>query len=306
MNSSDSAYLSKNRLAGGVLLVLFATLAYQLWLIWPQILLNSINWQRSVYAELSDLIYNTKSNNPVAGIYLTGLSFLYGILHSVGPGHGKLIISTFLATQPAKLKHGVVLATLAALMQALVAIALVSALVHILGHSMRDVNLSSNTLIRASFIAMVLLGAGLTLHSLKSLYQFLFLTRGKECHHHGLEANQINNATGIKSYIAIIVSIGIRPCSGAIMVLLFANVAGMYWLGVLSALLMAAGTAITTSCIALMTITGKKVMQRCIQSDNTSFFSLVAITLRLLGAVAILLLGVILSQSQVLTISPIF
>jgi hypothetical protein len=43
------------------------------------------------------------------------------------------------------------------------------------------------------------------------------------------------------------------------MILLFANMVEVYWVGVLSALLMAAGTCLTTSTIAMLTLGGKKV-----------------------------------------------
>ena len=69
--------------------------AYQVWLIWPSVVLSAIEWQREVNAELADLLYSAQSEPLVSGGYLVGFSFLYGMLHSLGPGHGKVIVSTY-------------------------------------------------------------------------------------------------------------------------------------------------------------------------------------------------------------------
>ena len=58
-------------------------------------------------------------------------SLAYGV-HALGPGHGKVVISTFLATHPAQLKTSMKLTLLAALLQGAVAIALVTLMLVVL------------------------------------------------------------------------------------------------------------------------------------------------------------------------------
>lgn len=101
-------------LIGAGAFVLIAVGAYQLWSMWPSLVISSIQWQREVNSELADLLYEAKSNPWGAGSYLIGFSFIYGMLHSLGPGHGKVIVSTYLATHPTKAKASLVLTVVSA------------------------------------------------------------------------------------------------------------------------------------------------------------------------------------------------
>ncbi len=96
-----------------------------LWRAWPQVLMQSAVWQRSLNLELSRLLQAVAENPAAAGLSLLGFSLVYGVLHALGPGHGKIVITTWLATHPAKLKSSIGLTLAASLLQGLVAIALV-------------------------------------------------------------------------------------------------------------------------------------------------------------------------------------
>ena len=50
--------------------------------------------------------------------WLGGISFLYGIVHAAGPGHGKVVISTYLVANEARVRRGVAIAFIAAFVQA--------------------------------------------------------------------------------------------------------------------------------------------------------------------------------------------
>ena len=279
-------------------------ISYIVWNSWPTIMLKSIKWQRVIYDELSTLLYQAKEDHAVASVYLLGLSFLYGVLHSVGPGHGKMIVTTFLATHPSKAKHALILTILSAFMQALVAIILVSILVLLFNNSMRDVNAKAAELISISFLTMAGLGAFIIFRAAKKLWDHI---RDKKAHQHNhfASAGEINKATTWQAYLGMIVSIGIRPCTGAIMVLLFSNMIGIYWLGIISAIIMAIGTAITTSTIALLTISGKKVINRYLKREDNQF-SISNISLQIIGGGILTLVGVLLFNAPTYGISPIF
>ncbi len=73
----------------------------------PQVLLQSAVWQRALNVELSRLLQAVAENPAAAGLSLLGFSFAYGILHALGPGHGKVVITTWLATHPSKLKSSI-------------------------------------------------------------------------------------------------------------------------------------------------------------------------------------------------------
>jgi len=206
-----------------------------------------------------------------------------------------------------------VLTIVSALMQAVVAILLVSILVFLFNNSMRDVNGKAVQLISFSFLIMTILGAIIIIRSLKKLVTS-FRSKQQHEHHehdgnccghkHFASAEEINNATTWQAYAGIIISIGIRPCTGAIMVLLFANAIDIYWLGAVSAFMMAIGTAITTSTIALLTISGKKMINGYL-NHNEHKSSNSNTLLQFFGGLFLFLLGLLLFNTPAIGVSPL-
>ncbi|MCD9495752.1 hypothetical protein GLP20_12735 [Photobacterium carnosum] len=292
-------------------LMLFIASGYVLWQQWPTMLMESIKWQRDINGQLSDLLYDAQQNI-TAAYSLVGLSFLYGIFHSLGPGHGKMIVTTYLATNPAKIKASLIMTVVSAFVQAVVAITLVSILLVFFKSSMRQVNDAADQFISYSFMAMLLLGVIVIYRSLKQAWQLRTALlhhhdHGNNCgcgHKHFANADEINQATSLREYIVIIFSIGIRPCTGAILVLLFANMVGLYWLGVISAILMAIGTALTTSAIALLTLSGKKIVSRYLATNDRQR-TITSIILKLFGGVLLVLLGLLLLNGHSYGMSPV-
>ncbi|MCG7585517.1 nickel/cobalt transporter [Photobacterium sp. OFAV2-7] len=331
---------------------------YQLWLVWPSLVVDSIQWQREVNAQLADLLYDAKANPLIAGGYLSGFSFLYGMLHSLGPGHGKVIVTTYLATHPTKIKASLMLTVISAFCQALVAIALVSVLVWGFSASMRAVNQKAMLFVLLSFALVAILGGLICWKAIKHIYRSMHhsklkvtaltplavrssdeegqfalkpavqlsalpsagkshLVKSHHNHHDGCgcghqhvaDAEAINRASTWREYIGIVATIGIRPCTGAIMVLLFANIVGLYWMGVVSAIVMAAGTAFTTSLIAMMTLTGKHLVKRYLMVGNSrgkGDWNLAGYYLQFLGGVLLIVIGLLLMGGQDYGISPMF
>ena len=356
---------TKYYLMGITAFVLVAVGAYQLWVMWPSLVISSIQWQSEVNSELADLLYEAKSNPWGAGSYLIGFSFIYGMLHSLGPGHGKVIVSTYLATHPTKAKASLVLTVVPAFLQALVAILLVSVLLWGFSASMRMVNDKANMFVSLSFALVAVVGALICWKALKNIYTTMRTPKLKvkaittlaadtsspisvqspmalrssvlagsmvlnpsnalqtaehvhadhshsDCgcgHQHVADADAINKASTLREYAGIIVTIGVRPCTGAIMVLLFANMVGLYWMGVVSAFAMAVGTAFTTSTIAIMTLTGKNLIKRYLAAgnkNNSASLKAAGHYLQLFGGVLLVLIGLLLMSGQDSGMSPVF
>jgi nickel/cobalt transporter (NicO) family protein len=74
---------------------------------WNDWLLVSIEWQKSLHQSMSYLLQRVADNERQAGLTLVALSFAYGVLHALGPGHGKVVITTYLATHPSRLRSSV-------------------------------------------------------------------------------------------------------------------------------------------------------------------------------------------------------
>ena len=63
--------------------------------------------QQGLQRTLAMSVKGLKSDNPMAGaLTLAALSFLYGILHAVGPGHGKTIISSYVVANEETVRRG--------------------------------------------------------------------------------------------------------------------------------------------------------------------------------------------------------
>lgn len=251
-----------------VMALAFSAAGFAVWQHWPQILLQSILWQKTLHQQMTTLLQQVVSHPQQAGLTLMGFSLIYGILHALGPGHGKVVIATFLATHPTKVKTSLQLTLAAALVQGLVAILLVTVMLVVLGLTSRQLHLSSFWLEKASYLLVVGLGLWLCWRALRTIWQALRPSpamrirrivpkhqHSESCgcgHQHVPDSQMLDKAVTAKTKAIVVLSMGLRPCSGAIMMLLFSKVIGVYGWGILSALAMATGTALTVSAMALL------------------------------------------------------
>jgi ABC-type nickel/cobalt efflux system permease component RcnA len=73
-------------------------------------------------------------------------------------------------------------------------------------------------------------------------------------HAHALEPQELAGPRGWRRGLTAVVSVGLRPCSGAIIVLVFALTQGLFWIGIASTFMMGLGTAITVASIAMLAV----------------------------------------------------
>jgi nickel/cobalt transporter (NicO) family protein len=85
---------------------------------------------------------------------------------------------------------------------------------------------------------------------------------GHSGHSHGPVPSELAGPGGWRRGFGAIVAVGLRPCSGAILVLVFALAQGLFWAGVAATFVMGLGTAITVTAIALMALSAKDVARR--------------------------------------------
>jgi nickel/cobalt transporter (NicO) family protein len=81
-------------------------------------------------------------------------------------------------------------------------------------------------------------------------------------HSHGPAPSELAGPGGWRRGFAAILTVGIRPCSGAILVLVFALAQGLFWAGIAATLLMGLGTAITVAAIAVVAVSAKDIAGR--------------------------------------------
>ncbi len=236
---------------------------------------------------------------------LAGLAFAYGVFHAAGPGHGKAVLAAYLIANERALKRGLIMAALAALLQALVAIVLVLGLTTLLGVTARSLRDAAQWVELASYAAIALVGAALVWRKGRAFLQkpqiaSRFVCDGGEdaSHVHGPDCAHVHMPDPAKlggkldwrDAAGTVIAAGLRPCSGAILVLVFAAAQGIVQAGIAATLAMAAGTALTTGAIAAFAVYAKTQAQRWMVLRTGVAARLLA-GLELAAAVAVLLLG---------------
>jgi ABC-type nickel/cobalt efflux system permease component RcnA len=113
--------------------------------------------QAEFYRQFSSLIRAAKADGTAAWS-LFALSFLYGIFHAAGPGHGKAVISSYMVANEETWTRGVVLSFASALLQALVAVVVVGIAAGLLNATAATMNRAVNAIEIVSYSLIVLIG----------------------------------------------------------------------------------------------------------------------------------------------------
>ena len=128
--------------------------------------------QQSLQRVLATSVKGLKGDNAMTGaMMLAALSFIYGVVHAVGPGHGKTIISSYVVANEETVRRGVIISFIAAGLQALTAIALVGILAFALNASGMQINAWSNQLEMVSYAMIALVGAWLLTTQLIAIFR---------------------------------------------------------------------------------------------------------------------------------------
>ena len=286
--------------------------------------------QREFFTALRHALIDMRSNGGGFG-FLVGLSFVYGVFHAAGPGHGKAVVSSYILANKVQLRRGIALSFLAAGFQAASAMLLVGAGWYLLRGTAISMTRVGSIMELASYALIAAFGAWLLVRKLVALGRTLRLpersgqlafapagrfssgpaaTGGSGFRAEGLpdgactedeaacdcgRAHMPDPARlsapqlGIGAAVATALAIGLRPCAGAIVVLTFSLVNGLWLAGGLSVLAMAFGTAITVSVLAALSVYAKGFAMRF--SGRSAF---VGQLLEVAGALLLLLFGLLL------------
>jgi ABC-type nickel/cobalt efflux system permease component RcnA len=252
--------------------------------------------QQAYYGSMSGTLRQIKTSSPYAAAWtLMFLSFGYGIFHAAGPGHGKTVISAWLLATENELKRGIVIAFLSSVIQALVAILLVSALLLLVASASTAARDMAGFLESASYAMIGAMGLYLIWTALRPKahpeHHHHDHVHDEHCGHaHVAEAKQVRGEWSLTKAFSLAFAVGIRPCTGAILVLILANALGIYWAGVASTLVMAIGTFLTVSVIAAIAVYSKKLAMRLASRDDR-WLEWLGFALRMGGGLAIAGLG---------------
>ncbi|HBO38096.1 MAG TPA: cobalt transporter [Pasteurellaceae bacterium] len=271
-------------------IILFFLLIAGIYFLFPWLFKQVAVWQREFNVLLSDNLHQIKQDSVYAGGGLIVISFLYGVFHALGPGHGKFIITGYLSTHQSKLAVSMKLTFLSSLMQGVVAIIATSVIVVALNLSSDYFKLSQLWLERGAFGLILLLGIHWCYQSLKKFWRtsgqagmpriqgiksadsnlkigqsavenpqkmYFHHQHDEHCgcgHQHLPEQSQLDNSDSLKSQLLVILSIGMRPCTGAIFILFLSYMLELYYWGIIATMAMSLGTGITLSAFALLVL----------------------------------------------------
>lgn len=267
---------------------------------------------QSEFARAMNAAVRAFKTDALASLSLVGIAFAYGVFHAAGPGHGKAIIAAYAAATEKQIKGGILLALWAALLQAVVAIVIVGIFAILFGATARTMAQAANWVEIASFALVAAVGAWFLWVKAGALAHVIVGRmphhNHHDHHHHHHHHHDFDDPCGCghehaplppqqstwKSMLATVVAAGIRPCSGAIVVLVFALSQGVFWLGVLATLAMALGTFLTTACLAIFTIIAKRKARAVAGGEESRRGQIVATGLETLAAAAVLCLGLVL------------
>ncbi|QRV22489.1 nickel/cobalt transporter [Marinomonas foliarum] len=235
--------------------------------------------QATFHRELVTLVRSiSKGGSPVLLWGLISTSFFYGVFHAAGPGHGKAVISAYMLASKAPLRRGVSLAFLCAGVQAVMAVLVIVVLSQVFSLAGKAMQISRFFEV-ASFAAVGLIGVWILVrllrgqsgcghdHSqdhLEEHHNHSHEGHTHEGHSHGSHGHSHSHShdhtccahhedeakTARRSIWAMVAAVGIRPCTGAILVLLFSLSTGIFVWGLVATFAMALGTAITVASLA--------------------------------------------------------
>jgi nickel/cobalt exporter len=256
--------------------------------------------QSEFYREISTTIRAAKSDGSAVWTLLA-ISFAYGIFHAAGPGHGKTVISSYLVANQETARRGVVLSFASALMQSLAAVLIVAIGAWLLNATAKTMCGAERIIEVASYALIAAFGARLVWTKGGSFIGALQAERhdharagahhdhvhGHEHHHahddhghdhhghdhdhahdehcghsHGPLPSELAGPGGWRRGFGTILAVGLRPCSGAILVLVFALAQGLFWAGIAATFVMGLGTAITVAALAVLAVSARGVAQR--------------------------------------------
>jgi ABC-type nickel/cobalt efflux system permease component RcnA len=283
--------------------------------------------QAEFYRMLSGTIRAAKTDGSSVWL-LMGISFAYGVFHAAGPGHGKAVISSYLVANEETWKRGITLSFASALLQALVAVAVVGIAAVLLGATAGTMNRAVWWIEIVSYALIALMGARLLWVKGKGFLREWAAIRapksvgaaatahshhhdhGRDHHHdhahdhhhdhdhddhsghsHGPTPDQLAGPGGWTRGLTAILAVGLRPCSGAILVLVFSLAQGIFWAGVAATFVMGLGTAITVAVIATLTVTATAFAAR-LAATRTGYGSLALRGIEVAASVIVLVFGV--------------
>ena len=208
-------------------------------------------------AELTREIRDAKTPGPILALAL--ISLIYGVFHSLGPGHGKTIVSTFFLAKDAKLGNSLAAGYLIALVHAVSALSIVLVLYYLVRGIFSAGFESASRIVQVlSFGAIALIGAVMLVRRILGVEHS---HRFGHAHAHEHEHESSDEEAGpvtLRELLGIALASGVVPCPGASAIILLSLSLNIMVAGVVSVVMISFGMGLTVTVVGAAAILAKR------------------------------------------------
>lgn len=249
--------------------------------------------QKQLTLKLNGFGMDIKDNpfGPALWMFL-GFSLLYGIVHAVGPGHGKAVVCSYFLANPGSFATGALMGNCITFVHMASAAVVVGMAYLLFSSGMGGFAAASRALQPASYALLALLGLVLLVKALRDVFRGGLIAE-PSCPAGSPSADQPNT----RRVLMVSFVTGLIPCPGAAVILAFAIGQDIFWAGMAAIVAMAVGMGLTTTLFAWGAVMARTVTLK-MSGANTRLFNWVYAGLSICGAAAITLFGAALFMSS--------
>jgi ABC-type nickel/cobalt efflux system permease component RcnA len=251
-----------------------------------------VRLQRDVNRALSDGIVAIKDGRSSwAALLAVLIAFAYGVLHALGPGHGKAVVLAYFLSRDGSVLRGLRMGAQIALLHVISAVVIVVIVHWLLAVTFAQPIDQLQFLKVVSYGAITFIGSIMVARALRAARRPAAAAdaEGHDCHHH--------HADGARDLLSI--AVGLIPCSGAVLVLIYALANGLLLSGLVMAACIAIGMALTLSAIGMAAVWMRRRAVGASRPDAPARRPAMQALLDVLGPLLITALGAMLLLSTV-------
>lgn len=243
--------------------------------------------QKELTLKLNGFGVDIKDNpfGPALWMFL-GLSFLYGIVHAVGPGHGKAVVCSYFLANPGSFSSGALMGNVITFVHMGSAALAVGIAYAVFSTGMGGFAAASRAIQPASYALLTGMGLFLVFKAVRDVIRG-GMVANTSC---PIDHDEVANAQNTRRVLTVSFITGLVPCPGAAVILAFAIGLNIFWVGVAALFAMAVGMGITTTLFAWAAVAARGVTLK-LSGKNKKLLNYVYATLSICGASAIALFG---------------
>jgi ABC-type nickel/cobalt efflux system permease component RcnA len=224
------------------------------------------------------------------------LAFAYGVLHTLGPGHGKVVVASYFLSRDAQIMRGFLMGLQIAVFHVLSAAVMVALADLVLRQAFGSAPAEVAGVRLASYGLIALIGCSMLVQAVRrSRLRRAGIAVVDECcghghpHRHGPSGTRPGAGEQAREG-ALSLAVGLVPCTGAVLILLYAISNDILFAGVLLVLAIAAGMALTMGALGVLSIVARNIVAARVEAGGNGPGRF-AIAMDYAGAVAITALG---------------